>query len=42
MLEMRKCKGKEQTKWKNGHDVFLWWMEDDNIPGQMSFDDFIE
>lgn len=25
------------TKWKNGMDVFLWWMEDDNVEGQMSF-----
>lgn len=40
MLDMRKAKGKE-TKWKTGHEVFLWWMEDKNIPGQMSIEDWI-
>lgn len=29
-------------RWRTGHDVFLWWMEDDNVKGQMSFDDFPE
>lgn len=37
MLEMRKFRGKE-SKWKNGREVFLWWMEDENIEGQLSFD----
>lgn len=41
MLEERRKKGKD-TKWKTGEEVFLWWMEDDNIPGQMSFEDFPE
>lgn len=41
MLEKRKAKGLE-CKWKSGHEVFLWWMEDDTIPGQMSFEDFPE
>lgn len=41
MLEIRKIRGLE-TKWKTGEEVFLWWIEDDNIPGQMSFDDFPE
>lgn len=26
--------------WKNGYDVFLWWMEDQNIDGQIFFEDF--
>ena len=39
MLEERKRRGKE-SKWKDGYEVFLWWMEDDNIPGQMTIDDF--
>lgn len=26
-----------QTKWQTGYDVFLWWMEDKNIKGQMDF-----
>lgn len=25
----------------NADEVFLWWMEDKNIPGQMTLDDFI-
>lgn len=41
MLEEWKRRGKE-SKWKDGYEVFLWWMEDDNIPGQMTIDDFLE
>ena len=40
MLEERKRRGKE-CKWKTGEEVFLWWMEDENIPGQMSIEDFL-
>lgn len=29
------------TKWVSAEEVFNWWMEDDNIPGQMSIEDFI-
>ncbi len=28
--------------WETGEDVFLWWMEDQNVEGQMSLDDFPE
>lgn len=42
MLKVRKSRGLE-GKWKNGEEVFIWWMEDKNIPGQMSFEkDFPE
>lgn len=41
MLEERKRRGKE-SQWKTGEEVFLWWMEDDNIPGQMSLNEFWE
>lgn len=34
MLEAINEAGKP-TKWKSGHDVFLWWMEDENVEGQM-------
>lgn len=34
MIKERKARGKE-TKWKNAEEVFLWWMGDKNIPGQM-------
>lgn len=40
MLQERRRRGKE-TKWKTAEEVFLWWMEDDNIPGQMSIDDYL-
>lgn len=40
MLKERKRRGKE-CKWTTGEEVFLWWMEDENIPGQMSIEDFI-
>lgn len=30
------------TKWKSGNDVFLWWMEDQNVNGQMDLSEFIE
>lgn len=34
MLEELRSAGKN-IKWKTGNDVFLWWMEDKNIDGQM-------
>ena len=40
MLENRKQRGKE-TKWATGEEVFLWWMEDDNVAGQMNLSDFM-
>ena len=40
MLDERARRGKEST-WSNADEVFLWWMEDDNIPGQMSIDDYL-
>lgn len=27
-------------KWKDGKSVFKWWMEDENIDGQLAFDEF--
>ena len=42
MIEAIHAIGKP-TKWKNGYDVFLWWMEDKNIPGQYSlFEDSMD
>lgn len=41
MLEERKRRGKE-SKWNTAEEIFLWWMEDNNIPGQMSIEDFPE
>lgn len=38
MLQERERRGKE-SKWKTGEEVFAWWMEDKNIPGQMSLED---
>ena len=41
MIQVRKAKGKD-SKWKSGEEVFLWWMEDQNVPGQMDIFDFTE
>lgn len=41
MIEERKRRGKD-LKWENAEEVFSWWMEDDNLPGQMSIEDFPE
>lgn len=40
MLDARKAKGLP-CDWQTGMDVFRWWMEDDNISGQLSMDDLI-
>lgn len=42
MVQVLEAEGKK-PKWKNGNEVFLWWMEDKNIEGQMNLwsDDFI-
>ena len=40
MLETLKAKG-NQPRWKTGEEVFLWWMEDKNIPGQLSIDNMM-
>ena len=37
MIQERKRKGLK-CEWKNGYEVFLWWMEDKNISGQYSLD----
>ena len=37
MLEVRKERGLE-CKWQCGEEVFLWWMEDDNVPGQLKLE----
>lgn len=38
MLEIRKAEGKNNYSWRNGIDVFHWWMQDGVLPGQMSID----
>lgn len=40
MLEAIQADGKP-TRWKNGYDVFLRWMEDKNVEGQMSLEEFM-
>lgn len=41
MLDKRKSSGKDCKDWKNGVDVFHWWMQDGVLPGQLSlFDDY--
>lgn len=41
MLDARKAKGLP-CDWQTGMDVFRWWMEDDNVNGQLSMDDLME
>lgn len=41
MLDARKEKGLE-TQWKTGEDVLRWWMDNENLDGQMELSDFIE
>lgn len=41
MLEVRTQRGLT-NKWKSGEEVFLWWMEDKNIPGQISMEEYLE
>ena len=38
MLKYRKAHGVDTRGWKTGEDVFRWWMDDENIEGQMSLD----
>lgn len=42
MIEIRHQKKlPNKRRWKNGKEVFDWWMEDDTIQGQMRLDEFI-
>lgn len=41
MLEARKVKGLG-SRWKTGYDVFMWWMEDKNIDGQITLDEYMK
>lgn len=43
MLLERKRRGKE-NRWKSGEEVFMWWMEDTNVAGQLDLfkDGFID
>lgn len=41
MLEAMRNDGTGRIpRWKNGEEVFSWWMEDDTLPGQLNFEDF--
>lgn len=45
MLVERAKKGKMQGTWNmgtTGRDVFNWWIENDVLPGQLSFDEYQE
>lgn len=41
MIEARTRSGKT-TRWRNGMEVFRWWMEENTLPGQVTFDDYEE
>lgn len=34
--------GGKDVKWSCGEEVYLWWMQDNNVVGQMELSDFIE
>lgn len=40
MLLVRKQLGLESTRWKDAQEVFDWWMENDDIEGQMSLQEY--
>ena len=42
MLKVRKEQGKEAVVWKNGTDVFHWWIGDGVSPGQISMEEMTE
>lgn len=42
MLEARRAAGKKELPmWHDARDVFRWWMEDGNVPGQMEMEDYL-
>ena len=43
LKKMIKERGKRglNCEWSNAQEVFAWYMEDENIPGQMKIEDFI-
>ena len=41
MLEAMRNDGTgRKPRWKDGNDVFSWWMEEGNVPGQLSFEGY--
>lgn len=40
MIEVRKSKNMP-TEWITGRDVFNWWIEEAQVPGQMEIEDFL-
>jgi len=43
MVEARKANGKDKDSkyskvWRDGASVYMWWVEDENIPGQLTLD----
>lgn len=40
MLQVRSEKGLA-NKWKSGEECFLWWVEDENVEGQLMFDEYM-
>lgn len=41
MIKERRRRGKD-TKWNCGEEVYLWWMQDNNVVGQLELSEFIE
>lgn len=42
LAELQSTRKKKPPRWKTGYEIFLWWMEDKNVIGQMNlFDDML-
>lgn len=41
MLEALRESRNKPLRWKNGEEVFAWWMEDGTIPGQIEMEDYL-
>lgn len=40
MLQIRSARDLP-NKWESGEEVFLWWMEDRNVPGQIGMEEYM-
>ena len=38
MLKNNKGKKTQARRWETAEDVYRWWVEDDNVPGQLTLD----
>lgn len=41
LIYRKQCGCKDVIGWKNAQSVFDWWMEDKNVEGQMTIEEFL-